>query len=109
MDYLERNRIIKNQASKQPRIKKVWIYGSRVGVNFSDASDLDIAIQVESLPFDSDFDIYTCEGNKWQNDLKNLLPYKIDLQRYADINSPVETPEVKKGVNEKSILVYQRI
>jgi len=84
------------------------LYGSRIKGNFSKNSDLDIAIQIESRPLDTDFDVYTCEGNRWQSDLENLIPYKVDLQRYADKNSQVETIEVKKGVAEKSILVYKK-
>ncbi len=108
MENLKRDKIIKNWANKNDRIKNVWIYGSRVKDNYSEDSDLDIAIQIESRPFDSDFDIYTCKGDKWQNELENLLPFKIDLQRFADKNSPVDTPEVRKGVCKESKLIYRR-
>ncbi len=108
MNNSEITSIINDWAKTKSRIKTVWLYGSRIKGNFSEDSDLDIAIKIESRLFDTDFDVYTCEGNIWQDELENLIPYKVDLQRHSDKNSPVDTIKVKRGVEEKSILIYQK-
>lgn len=94
-------------ASTNPDIDKVYIYGSRVAGNFTDSSDLDIAVEIDPQSGGqiSAGAIWVVYGTKWERELQSLLPHhKIHLEHYDKLYSQ----RVKKGVETSGKLVYTR-
>jgi predicted nucleotidyltransferase len=106
MDILEVKRRVAAWAAQQPLVTKVWLYGSRVKGTERPDSDIDIAVEIRTLPGDSDASTtFTCEGEKLRASLSSLLePLRVDLQWYG---GPTESPNVSAGILESSIPVYQ--
>ena len=64
-----------------PRIEKAIIYGSRAKCNYRQGSDIDLTLLGNKLTYDQLLKIAT-----EIDDL--LLPYKVDLSLYQQINNP---------------------
>jgi len=97
--------IVARWAESQPLILKAWIFGSRVrGTSRSD-SDVDVAIEVRTLPGDSGpWVTFMCEADKLKGAIQVGLALEVDLQWYG---GPVETPTIHAGLQQSSVLVYQ--
>jgi predicted nucleotidyltransferase len=67
-------------ASKDARIAKVFVFGSRAKGTHRYDSDLDIAVQLTGTD-PSERDTYAiCKSEKWRKELGAVLPIKLDLQ-----------------------------
>lgn len=96
---------IRRWAESQPIIKRVWLFGSRVRGTERPDSDLDIAVEHDSLPGDSDaFTTAISEVGNWRAQLQPQVSLTIDLQSYI----PGITPTIEAGLNDSSQLVYQK-
>lgn len=97
--------IVARWAASQSLVLKAWIFGSRVrGTSRSD-SDVDIAIEVRTLPGDSGpLVTFMFEEDKLKRSLQAVLPLNVDLQWYG---GPTETPVIHAGLQQSSVLVYQ--
>lgn len=96
--------LVTQWAASQPLVCKAWIFGSRVrGVERSD-SDVDVAIELCTLPGDSSpLVTFMFEKDELKRSLQAALPVDVDLQWYG---GPVETPTVHAGLEHSSVLVY---
>ncbi len=66
---------------QHPNIKEVILYGSRAKGNFRDGSDIDLTLKGEKLDMNTLLKI--------ENQIEELLlPYKIDLSIYHQIENP---------------------
>ena len=82
--------------SKYNKIETVILFGSRAKGNFTNGSDIDLAVKAKDLSFDEFLSI--------QIDLDQLeLIYKIDFLDYTKI----QEPELLDHINRVGILVYQ--
>lgn len=64
-----------------PKIQKVIIYGSRAKGNYRPGSDIDITLFAEDMSLTELFQI--------ENELDDLLlPYKIDLSLFHNLENP---------------------
>jgi predicted nucleotidyltransferase len=98
--------IVASWAASQPLIIRAWIFGSRVRGTWRIDSDVDIAIEVRALPGDSDpLATFMFEADKLEHSIKARLPYEVDLEWYG---GPVRTPTIHAGLQQSSVLVYQR-
>lgn len=96
-------------AAANPYIWKLWIFGSYAKGAATDASDLDIAIEIVIPPEregkENALAVYICEKETWQKELQDLLGFgKVQVEQ-LDLN---ETPHVRKGVEEANLFVYSR-
>ena len=83
--------------SKNSKIQKVIIYGSRAKGNFSNASDIDLTI------FSND--LSTTDLFKITNELDDLmLPYKIDLS----IFNQIDNQKLREHIQRVGLLFYQK-
>lgn len=95
--------IIKNWAIGQPLVRKAYIFGSRARDDWQENSDIDIAVEIKKMKNDeNEFTTWIFEKKKLESSLQDRLPFKLQLERH-DI---IETPTVRKGIKESSILVY---
>ncbi|MCK9419819.1 MAG: nucleotidyltransferase domain-containing protein [Nitrospirae bacterium] len=96
---------IRTWAKSQPIVKRVWLFGSRIRGNERPDSDLDIAVEHDCLPGDSDaFTTAIFEKNNWHLQLQPLVSLIIDLQSYISGMTPI----VEAGLNDSSMLIYER-
>ena len=83
--------------SKQGKIKKVILYGSRAMGTWRPNSDIDLTIQGESLTLDKQFEI--------ENELDDLMmPYKIDISLLHHIKNQ----DLLDHINEVGIVFFER-
>jgi len=112
-DIEKAKEIIKQWAKERSFIKKVYLFGSRVtgirkdGQPVGKDSDLDVALQFDSFPGDSNsLTTWVCESDKWHEELLARLQFddaqSLDLERY----DPIETPHVATYINKSSVLIY---
>lgn len=116
MNIQEIEFLIQTWASKKPKIKSVWLFGSRVRGNHRPDSDLDIAVEfLEEVLLDSPrsigyIELYSPELNEfmdckdeWETELKEFLPHEIDLECFRGD----ETPIIKEALSKSSKLIYK--
>jgi predicted nucleotidyltransferase len=97
--------IVAQWAEDQALVLRAWLFGSRVRGTSRADSDLDVAIEIRTLPGDScPFTTFTCEGDKLKHSLQARLSLDLDLHWYG---GPVETPTIHAGLQESAILVYE--
>ena len=94
---------IRNWASGNSLIEKVYLYGSALKGNFHKDSDLDIAVVINRKKGDANKKTtWLCEAHKWRAQLRPLLKMKLHLERY----DRMETPTVHDGIQSGSFLIY---
>jgi len=97
--------LIKKWCKEHPLVKKAYFFGSRFKGTNRDDSDLDIGIELNLSPYDSNLlSTWIHECHKMQKELQKLVKYKVDLQWYSNEE---ETPEMHKYLNEASVVIYQ--
>jgi predicted nucleotidyltransferase len=95
---------LEDWATRKAFVSRVWIFGSRVRGNHSSKSDLDVAIEYDPDGDEQPITRWVCEGPQWEKEIQLFIPYKLHLWRYH----AKETPTIKKGLEEGSLLVYSR-
>ena len=91
-------------ASTQPLIRKAYLYGSRDSCKHQPDSDLDVAVEIFTLPGDiSPFTTWTCEARRLKASIAGVVPVIIDLDWYG---GAVETPYIHEALEESSAMVY---
>ena len=83
--------------SQYPQIEKTILYGSRAKGNYRNGSDIDLTLQGEGLTLTMLFRIET-----ELDDL--LLPYKIDLSNFHQI----ENPDLVNHIERVGMVFYQK-
>ena len=93
-------------AERQPRVRRLWMFGSRAKGNPRPDSDLDIAVEIEPVPDSEETLPYwiTC-WERWQSELQRKTEYPVDLDWFDPDGS---TQQVAQGLREGSILLYDR-
>src|SRR3569623_184201 len=96
---------IQHWAASIPVIKRVWIFGSRARGTARPDSDLDIAVEHDSLPGDSNaFTTAIGEAENWRHQLQPRVGLTVDLESYL----PGITQTIEAALNESSVLIYER-
>jgi predicted nucleotidyltransferase len=95
---------IREWARKEPLVKKVYIFGSRAREDYNEDSDLDIAIEINKLPYDTDVKTtWIQEKKRLVEGISILLP---SLKLQLELLDNKQTPTILLGVRQSSILVY---
>lgn len=98
--------VIQRWAYATSIVKRVWVFGSRALGVHKPESDLDIAVEHDVLPGDSD--VLTtgfCEPANWREQLQPLLHLRLDIQSYILGDSKI----VESGLRKSSRLIYEKI
>ncbi|WP_057395813.1 nucleotidyltransferase family protein [Pseudomonas fluorescens] len=91
-------------ASKQPLVRKAYLFGSRVRGTHKPNSDLDVAVEIFTLQGDSSpFTTWTCEAQRLKASIAGVVPVIIDLNWYG---GPDETPSIHVGLETSSVVIY---
>ena len=103
MDIESIKRVIAGWASREPLVKKVYIFGSRATSDYRDDSDIDVAVEIHRLPGEESITaawMDVAEGYREQ--LSKLLPYPLHLHS-LDGDSPI----ILEGAYRNGILIYE--
>jgi hypothetical protein len=96
---------IQRWAARHAIIRRVWIFGSRARGTHRPDSDLDLAVEHDASPGDSNsFTTWICEADVWRSEFGPELSAPLDLQSYIAGKSPT----IQAGLDESSLLVYER-
>lgn len=115
-DLLETRSKFRQWAASKSGVKRIWFFGSRIrgnskdGSSLREASDLDVAIEIDVAKFDgndpSEKHASTAAWiliyDTWYDELAMLSRWPIDLQMYNDGRN------VQIYVSECSALIYER-
>ena len=96
--------IVAGWAASQPLIVRAWVFGSRARGAARTDSDLDVAIEVATLPGDSGpLTTFIGESDKLKRSLQACVPVNVHLHWYGGLS---ETQPIHDGLQQSSILVY---
>lgn len=105
MDLSQIGAAVAKWARSKPIVMRVYLFGSRVRGDHRPDSDLDIAVElVPDLDESGGLATWMHEKKEWIEELKALIPLKLQLERYH----PVQTPTVVKGIERSSQLIYEK-
>lgn len=109
MDLPEVASVVSAWARGKPLVKRVYLFGSRVRKDHSPDSDIDIAVELDPSAFrgadeSGGLATWMFEAPAWREELRQLLPLKVQLERYH----PEQTPTVGKGLARSSQVVYEK-
>lgn len=91
-------------SSTQPLIRKAYLFGSRVRGTHRPDSDLDVAVEVFTLPGDScPLATWIGESHRLEASIAGIVPVLIDLEWYG---GEAETPVIHKALKRSSLVVY---
>ena len=104
MEFDDMAAAVAKWASTQPVVRKVYLFGSRVRGTHRPDSDLDVAVEVFTLPGDSSpFTTWTGEAQRLKVSIAGIVPVNIDLNWYG---GAVETARIHAGLEASSIVIY---
>lgn len=84
--------------SREPRVEKAFIFGSRAKGNFKNGSDIDLALKGENLDFD------TVSKISYHLNEETAMPYKFDVLNYHSIKEPT----LVDHIDRVGIVFYSR-
>lgn len=96
-------------ASTKPKIKRLWVFGSRARGDHRSDSDLDIAIELRGSGRETPFTQFMFNRDEWRKDLQRHFEIKTHLCRYEEVGYvDIDEPEsnVVKAVQKDGILIY---
>jgi predicted nucleotidyltransferase len=104
MEFDDMAAAVAKWAGTQPLVRKAYLFGSRVRGTHRPDSDLDVAVEVFTLPGDSSpFTTWAGEAQRLKTSIAGVVPVTIDLDWYGD---EVETPRIHEALEQSSIVVY---
>ena len=89
-------------AAANPRIRRVWLFGSDAKRAARGGHDLDVAIEMEPVA-DSEETIayWIAHAEEWQAELENCVGSGVDLDWFD--------PDVDEPLGDKAVLAYDRL
>jgi len=113
-DLEKAKKIVIEWAKEKPYIKKIYFFGSRItgvskktGEQVTAESDFDVAVEFDKFPGDENLLATWChEGEKWQQELANLLGWDDKEDLHLEWHHPEQTPGMANFLDEESIVVY---
>lgn len=94
---------IKKWIADNPRLTKVYLFGSYVKKNKIIPRDIDIAIEISDKEWDTASGFWCSEADNLKKQLSQILNYNVDVCWFNGDRSPI----VKKGLTEGSMVMYE--
>ncbi|MEN3354076.1 MAG: uncharacterized protein V7640_2234 [Betaproteobacteria bacterium] len=97
---------ISDWAESTPRVRRIWLFGSRARDAHREDSDIDIALEIEPVgDSEETLAVWMVNSDKWQAQLQQHTNLEVDLEWFDPDGS---TPKVHRALREASILLYDR-
>lgn len=101
--------LIAEWARMNPRIKRVFVFGSRARSENRPDSDLDVAVELDRSSLKGDDEsggilTWMDEEAEWKEELQRLVPFTVHLEQLAGES----TPAVQKGITQSGRLMYEK-
>jgi predicted nucleotidyltransferase len=88
-------------AKANPRVRRVWLFGSDSKRNARGDTDVDIAIEMEPVPDSEEtLSYWIAHAEEWQAELEQRIGSNVDLEWFD--------PDVDAPLGDKAVLVYDR-
>lgn len=87
-------------ATFKPRVRAVWLIGSRAKGTYGPDSDIDLAVAYRPP---SDFSDFFNEAEEWEAELQGLIPHQVHM-----LTCRPDRELVWRGAKERRILLYSR-
>jgi predicted nucleotidyltransferase len=99
-------KVIRQWSSTKGNIRRAWVFGGRIKGTSNQESDIDIALDFDTDPYDSNPDAtWLRYRDDWRRELAHLLPIPVDLRHWH----PDGINKVINGaVSEHGRLVFDR-
>ena len=93
-------------AEARPRVRRVWLFGSRVKDTQRSDVGVDVAVEIEPVAdSEESLVVWLNNGERWRGELEQQLGLAVDLEWFDPDGS---TPKVHGALREASVLVYDR-
>jgi len=93
-------------AQSEQRIRKAYLFGSRLKGTENPKSDLDIAVEINREAGDiNDYSAFAFDKCDYLQYLAEKIPFRLDLQLYA---GEIETPKMYRYLSESSKVIYEQ-
>ena len=102
---IENNKFLISEVCKKHHVKSLHVFGSaRRASDFTDTSDVDLLVTFESLPVDTDQEIFYRVDNydQLRSNLESITNRKIDLVQESNIKNKF----LKYFINKEKKLLY---
>jgi uncharacterized protein len=93
--------ILSKWAATKHRIRRVWLYGSRVKDTHRPDSDLDVCLEIDPLNTEEEKELVQGQQKIWRYELSALCGMKVHLEPYA-------TEQQKGFIAAGAELIYER-
>src|ERR1700687_889149 len=91
-------------AEATPRIRRLWVFGSRTTDVYDPDSDIDIAVEIEPVgDSEETLTLWMVNSEKWQVQLRQQVNLEVDLEWFDPDRS---TPKGPGALRETSVLIY---
>jgi predicted nucleotidyltransferase len=88
-------------AKANPRVRRVWVFGSDAKRNARADTDIDIAIEMEPVPDSEEtLSYWIAHAEEWQTQLEERLGTNVDLEWFD--------PDVDAPLGDRAVLAYDR-
>jgi predicted nucleotidyltransferase len=92
-------------ARANPRIRRAWVFGSRLRGTQTPDSDIDLALEIDPLETDDEtMGWWMFEKERWTEELQAISPYRVQLEWFGG----EATPKIQQYLACCSMLVYER-
>lgn len=93
-------------AEATPRIRRLWIFGSRTTDSYEPDSDIDIAAEIEPVgDSEETLALWMVNSETWHAQLQQRVTFEVDLEWFDPDGS---TSKVHGALRETGVLVYDR-
>jgi len=92
-------------AAKNPKVRRVWVFGSRARWTHRPDDDIDIAVELEPVA-DSEETllVWLANSEQWRSQLQDSISLSVDLE-WFDPNGG--TGIIRAALDEAKTLVYE--
>jgi len=93
-------------AAQNPRIRRVWAYGSRAKGTHRPDSDIDLAVELEPVADSEEaLAVWMGHAGSWRWQLQSRISPKVDLEWFDPDGT---TRAIAAALDEAKVLIYER-
>lgn len=98
--------VVAEWARANPKVRRVWVYGSRVKGTHRPDSDIDIAVELQPVgDSEETLAVWMAHCNQWQSELQARIGPTVVLEWFDPDGA---TTTIQATLDEASMLIYER-